>query len=298
MIYAGIEAGGTKFVCGIGSPGGEVLDRVVIPTRQPGETIDEVVDYFVEIRKRQDIGGIGLASFGPLDLNPGSPTYGFITSTPKLKWQHFDITGELGKALRCTIPVDTDVNAAALAEYKWGAARGKENVVYLTIGTGVGGGALMDGQLIHGLLHPEMGHVRIRGAGLDLEDAGICPFHKHCLEGLASGPAMHARWGILPEDLPPDHPAWKLEAQFLAEGLVNIILILSPNIIVVGGGVMSQERLFPMVRENVLGLLNGYIQSADLLENVDEYIVPPKLGDNAGLLGAIALALEQEEKGS
>jgi fructokinase len=298
MIYAGIEAGGTKFVCGIGNHEGEVLDRVVIPTREPGKTIAEVVDYFTEIKKTQDIRGVGLASFGPLDLDPTSSTYGFITSTPKRGWQYFDITGELEKALGCTIPVDTDVNAAALAEYKWGAARGKENVVYLTIGTGIGGGALVNGHLIHGLLHPEMGHVRIRADGLDVSDKGICPFHEYCLEGLASGPAMQARWSILPQEIPPDHPAWKLEAQFLAEGLTNIILILSPNIIILGGGIMSQESLFPLVRERVVNLLNGYIQHPDILENIDEYIIPPELGDNAGLLGAVALALGHSENGS
>ena len=295
MICAGIEAGGTKFVCGVGNSDGKVLDRVVIPTRDPERTLGEVVNYFVGIQKQHEIHGIGLASFGPLDLNPESPTYGFITSTPKQKWQYFNITGELERALNFTIPVDTDVNAAALAEYKWGVARGKQNVVYLTVGTGIGGGGLMDGQLLHGLLHPEMGHIRIRGAGLAKDDTGVCLFHKHCLEGLASGPAMQARWGIPPEDIPSDDPAWELEAKLLAEGIANIILILSPNIIVLGGGVMSQKRLFPMIREHVLRLLNGYIQHADLLENVDEYIVPPELGDNAGLLGAIALALAQEK---
>jgi fructokinase len=298
MLYAGIEAGGTKFVCGIGNSDGEVLDRVAIPTRDPQETIGEVVKYFAEIKKRHRFQGVGLASFGPLDLNPESPTYGFITSTPKLKWQHYDITGELERALSLTIHVDTDVNAAALAEYKWGAARGKENVVYLTIGTGIGGGGLIHGNLIHGLLHPEMGHMLIRGAGLAGEDMGVCPFHKHCFEGLASGPAMQARWGIPPEDIPSDHPAWDLEAKFLAEGVVNIILILSPNIVILGGGVMSHESLFPMIRENILALLNGYIQQAHLLEHIEEVIVPPGLGDDAGLLGAVALALEHENRES
>jgi fructokinase len=291
MIYGGIEAGGTKFVCGIGNPDGEVLERVVIPTRDPEKTLGEVVDYFKEIEKRQKIHGIGLASFGPLDLDKDSPTYGYITSTPKLPWRHFNIKGELESVLNLTIPFDTDVNAAALAEYKWGAAQGKENVVYLTVGTGIGGGALVNGRLLHGLLHPEMGHILIRGDADSPEFSGVCPYHQHCLEGCASGPAMLSRWGIPPEDIPPDHPAWELEAQFLAEGLMNIILILSPNIIILGGGVMAQKSLFPMVRENVLRLLNGYIQNAVLLENIEEYIVPPKLGNNAGLLGAIALAL-------
>jgi len=292
MLYGGIEAGGTKFVCGIGNPHGEVIDRVVISTTSPTETIEQVVNYFEDIQLQHALHGLGLASFGPIDLNPKSETYGFITSTPKLRWQYFDIKGELEDALGITIPCDTDVNAAALAEHRWGAAKGIENVVYITVGTGIGGGVMVNGRLIHGLLHPEIGHMRLRGNGDHSEFKGVCPFHDFCLEGLASGPAIKARWGQPAETLPSEHPAWHAEAEYLAEGIANIILMLSPEIIILGGGVMEQKFLFPMIHTHVLRLLNGYIQKRQVLEEIDQYIVPAQLGSHAGLLGAIALAIE------
>lgn len=295
MLYGGIEAGGTKFVCGIGNPQGEVVDKLVIPTTAPKETLSKVVNYFAQVQSEHRLHGIGLASFGPLDLNPTSDTYGFITSTPKRKWQHVNIKGDLEKALNCEIPFDTDVNAAALAEHKWGAGINKNNVVYITVGTGIGGGALVNGQLLHGLLHPEMGHMRLGGNNAESEFTGICPFHEHCLEGLASGPAIKAQWGIPAEKLPDDHPAWEMEAKYLAEGITNIILILSPEIIILGGGVMQQKKLFPKIHKHVQALLNNYIQKPEIVENIEDYIVPAKLGRHAGLLGAIALALNERE---
>ena len=295
MFYGGIEAGGTKFVCGIGNPQGEVIDKLVIPTTAPKETLSKVVEYFMQVQSEHRLHGLGLASFGPLDLNPTSDTYGFITSTPKQKWQHVNIKGELEKALNCEIPIDTDVNAAALAEYRWGAGINKNNVVYITVGTGVGGGALVNGQLLHGLLHPEMGHMRLGENNAESEFTGICPFHEHCLEGLASGPAIEAQWGIPAEKLPDDHPAWEIEAKYLAEGITNIILILSPEIIILGGGVMQQKKLFPKIHKHVQALLNNYIQKPEIVEKIEDYIVPAKLGKHAGLLGAIALALVEEK---
>jgi len=288
MLIAGIEAGGTKFVCGVGTDQGEILERVSFPTTTPDETISHTIDYLLSIRNQFPWQSIGLASFGPIDLHRDNPTYGFITSTPKLAWQQTNIVGILELSLATQVYFDTDVNAAALAEQRWGAAKGKESVVYITVGTGIGGGALVNGKLVHGILHPEMGHMPIRSMS---DFQGICPFHKSCLEGLASGPAMQARWGVPAEQLPSDHPAWQEEADHLAQGLVSIITILSPGIIVLGGGVMNQAHLLPLVRRSVQHLLNGYISVPEITKHVDQYIVPAGLGSNAGLLGAMALTL-------
>ena len=288
MIIAGIEAGGTKFVCGVGTEQGEVLERVSFPTATPDETISQAIDYLLSIRNQFPWQCVGLASFGPIDLHRDSPTYGYITSTPKLAWQQVNIVGLLEQALGTKVFFDTDVNGAAMAEQRWGAAKGKESVVYITMGTGIGGGALVNGKLVHGILHPEMGHMPIRSMS---DFQGICPFHKSCLEGLASGPAMQARWGVPAEQLAPDHPAWQEEADHLAQGLVSIITILSPKIIVLGGGVMNQTQLIPLVRRSVQNLLNGYIAVPEITKHIDQYIVPAGLGPNAGLLGAMALTL-------
>lgn len=288
MIIAGIEAGGTKFICGVGTDQGEVLERVSFPTTTPDETISHVTNYLLSIHDQFSWQSIGLASFGPIDLHRDSATYGYITNTPKLAWQQTNIVGLLEQALGTRMHFDTDVNAAALAEQRWGAARGKDSVVYITVGTGIGGGALVNGKLVHGILHPEMGHMPIRSMS---DFQGICPFHKSCLEGLASGPAILARWGVPAEQLPPDHPAWQEEADHLAQGLVSIITILSPGIIVLGGGVMKQALLLPLVRRSVQNLLNGYIAVPEITKHIDQYIVPAGLGTNAGLLGAMALTL-------
>ena len=288
MIITGIEAGGTKFVCGVGTDQGEVLERVSFPTTTPDETIAHTTNYLVSIRNQFPWQSVGLASFGPIDLRHNSPTYGYITSTPKLAWKQMNIVGLLEQALGTQVYFDTDVNAAALAEQRWGAAKGKESVVYITVGTGIGGGALVNGKLVHGILHPEMGHMPIRSMS---NFQGKCPFHKSCLEGLASGPAMQARWGMPAEELPPDHPAWQEEANHLAQGLVSIISILSPGIIVLGGGVMNQAHLLPLVHQAVQDLLNGYIAVPEITKHIDQYIVPAGLGSNAGLLGAMALTL-------
>lgn len=288
MIIAGIEAGGTKFVCGVGTDRGEVMERVSFPTTLPEETLPRAIDFLLSIRKRYAWQSVGLASFGPLNLHPDSSTYGYITSTPKLAWQGVNIVGTLEETLGCPVYFDTDVNAAALAEQRWGAARGKENVVYITVGTGIGGGSLVNGKLVHGLLHPEMGHMPIRPRS---SFHGICPFHQDCLEGLASGPAMQASWGIPAQELPDNHPAWLEEADYLAQGLVSIITILSPEVIVMGGGVMKQAQLFPLIHKGVQNLLNGYLDLLQITRQIDRFIVPAGLGANAGLLGAIALAL-------
>ena len=287
-MYGGIEAGGTKFVCGIGT-GPEDLRLGRFPTTSPEATVARVAGFFREQAGAQ-VSAVGVASFGPVDLDPESPTFGYITSTPKLEWQYYNLAGALGSALNLPVGFETDVNSAALAEARWGAARGVSDFVYLTVGTGVGGGALVHGEIVHGLVHPEMGHIRVPHDLAQDPYPGRCPYHQDCLEGLASGPAMEARWGRPAQTLPLDHPGWALEARYLALGLVALVCTLSPRRIVIGGGVMQQEHLFPMVRRELASLLNGYIRASALIDDIDQYVVPPLLGNRAGVLGAIALA--------
>jgi fructokinase len=271
-VYGAIEAGGTKFVCGVGS-GPADIETVQIPTTTPRETTESAIAFL----RHRGVRAVGIGSFGPVDLASGC-----ITSTPKPGWRGFDLAGTVRRALNAQVVFDTDVNAAALGEARWGAARGISDFIYLTVGTGIGGGAMVNGALLHGRAHPEMGHVRVpRDAGRD-PFPGVCPFHGDCLEGLASGPAMQARWGHPAGELPGDHAAWSLEAHYLALGLANWICTLSPKLILVGGGVAEQARLLPLMRLEVPALLNGYVDTPPLL--------PPQLGPRAGVLGALALA--------
>lgn len=290
-LCGAIEAGGTKFVCTVGTGPADMREHARFPTLTPDATLRETVDFFRAAEARHGpLEAIGVASFGPIDLHLDSPTFGYITSTPKAGWANVDIAGAVRDALGIPVGFDTDVNAAALAESRWGAAQGLETFIYLTVGTGIGGGGLVNGRLMHGLVHPEMGHVRIPH-DVDADPfAGICPFHGDCLEGLASGPAMNARWLRPAEQLPDDHPGWTLEARYLALALVNFVCTLSPQRIVIGGGVMSKAQLYPMVRRQVLELLNNYVRAPRILEGIDDYIVAPWLGGRAGVLGALALA--------
>jgi fructokinase len=288
-LWGGIEAGGTKFVCAVGTGPDDLRAEVRFPTTTPEETFGRAIQFFQQ-QKKEPLTAIGIASFGPVDLNPDSPTFGYITDTPKPGWAHTDFAGRIRRALGVPVGFDTDVNVAALGEYRWGAAQGLDTFIYLTIGTGIGGGGMVNGKLIHGLVHPEMGHIRIpHDRGRD-PYAGSCPYHGDCLEGLAAGPALEERWGQRGETLPADHPAWPLEADYLAFGLVNIICVLSPQRIIIGGGVMQQPQLFPLVRRRVQELLNNYLPVPAILDHIDDYIVPPGLGDQAGVLGAMALA--------
>lgn len=286
-LYGGIEAGGTKFVCAVGAGADDIRAEERFPTTTPDETIGRAIAFF---REHLPLAAIGIASFGPVDPEPASPTFGYITSTPKPGWAQTDFAGAIGRALDVPVGLDTDVNGAALGEQRWGAAQGLDTFIYLTIGTGIGGGGMINGELMHGLIHPEMGHIRIPH-DLDADPyGGHCPYHGDCLEGLAAGPALEERWGQPAETLPADHEAWDLEAHYLALALNNFICTLSPQRIVMGGGVMEQPRLFPLVRRKVQELLNGYVQAPQVLDDVDAYIVPPGLGKRAGVLGAIALA--------
>ncbi len=275
---AGIEAGGTKFVCAVGSQPDD-LEIGEVPTTTPEETIRRTVAFF---KAKQPVSAIGIGSFGPIDPNAESPTFGYITSTPKLGWRNFNFAGAIRDALGVRVAFDTDVNAAALGEYRWGAAQGLDTFLYLTVGTGIGGGGMANGRLMHGRAHPEMGHIRIPHDHERDPFAGCCPYHGDCIEGLASAPAIRARWGQPGEALPDGHPAWELEAHYLALGIASWICTLSPQRIILGGGVLQRKDLHSMVQAEVSALLNGYIEPPE--------IVPPQLGSRAGVLGAIALA--------
>jgi fructokinase len=288
-MFGAIEAGGTKFICAIGT-GPHDLESVQIPTTTPAATLDAVVDFFRA--RRSDLHAIGIASFGPVDLNPDSWTYGYITSTPKAGWRNCDIAGAIRKSLDLPVGFDTDVNGAALGEARWGAAQGLSDFLYLTVGTGIGGGAVANGRVVHGLVHPEMGHIRVPHDRAIDPFEGACPFHGDCLEGLASGPAIEARWGTSGRNLAPTHPGIALEANYLALGIANWVCTLSPQRIVLGGGVMQHAQIFPLLRLRLLELLNGYIQAREITDCVDRYVVPAQLGGRAGVLGAIVLAEE------
>ena len=287
-LYAGLEAGGTKCVCAIGTAPDDIRALTQFATTTPSQTRAHAVAFFEA--HRAGLMALGIASFGPLDPRPNSTSFGFITSTPKPGWAHTDLVGRLSRALSLPIAFDTDVNAAALAEQRWGAAQGLDTFLYVTVGTGIGGGAMVNGRLLHGVLHPEMGHIRIPHDWQADPFPGLCPYHGDCLEGLASGPALEARWGQPAHTLPADHPAWPLTARYLALGLVAFICTLVPQRLIMGGGILHQEHLFPRVRHEVRQLLNNYIQVPELRTQLDNYIVPPALGDQAGVLGALALA--------
>jgi len=289
-LFGGIEAGGTKFVCAIGTGPDDIRAHTRFATSTPQESLGRAVAFFREHAALGELTAVGIASFGPIDPNPESDSYGHITTTPKPGWAHTDVAGTMERALGVPVGFDTDVNVAALGEYRWGCAQGLDTFVYLTVGTGIGGGGMVNGGLIHGLMHPEMGHVRIPHDWDADPYAGCCPYHGDCLEGLASGPAIEGRWGQRGEELPDDHPAWPLEAGYLAQGIVNIVLSISPQRVILGGGVMEHTFLYPMVRKRLLDLLNGYLRVPAILDRVDEYVVPPALGRRAGVLGALALA--------
>ena len=295
-VFGGVEGGGTKFVCVLGTGPGQVVDEVRFATTTPEETLGRVVAFFRRPRPDLRLAAVGVASFGPIDLDLASPTYGHITTTPKADWPGTDVVGVLRAALGVPIGWDTDVNGAALGERRWGAGGGTDPLVYITVGTGIGGGALVHGRPLHGLVHPEMGHLLVPAFDGDTFP-GICPFHGRCLEGVASGSALHARTGRPAENLAADDPVWELEAKYLAFGLLCITEVLSPQRIVVGGGVASQSHLFDRMRRHLVGLNNGYIARPALGDGVSHYVVPPGLGGEAGVMGALELARMAHESG-
>lgn len=290
-LWGGIEAGGTKINCAIANDAHQLLVEERIATTTPTQTLAEIIDFFqVQQQRLGDLSAIGMGSFGPVDLNPASTTYGFLLNTPKPGWQQIDLVGTLTRSLQLPITLDTDVNAAALGEHRRGAAQGLDTFIYLTVGTGIGGGAMVNGKLLHGLLHPEMGHIPVPQDKSQDPFVGCCPFHGNCLEGLASGTAIAARWGKTADQLSLEHPAWDLEAEYLATAIATWTFTLAPQRIILGGGVMHQQHLFARIRERARTKLDNYWAVPDALETMDDYIVAPQLGDRAGMMGAIALA--------
>ena len=285
--YGSLEAGGTKMVCAIGDEQGNILERVSIPTLAPETTMPAILDFF----KNKNISALGIGCFGPVDLDKKSPTYGYITTTPKLAWRNYDIVGVCKKELGIPVGFDTDVNGSALGEATWGCTKELDNSIYITVGTGIGVGVIIDKKPYHGMLHPEGGHIFLARHPQDPMERGVCPYHELCLEGLASGPSIQARWGKPGVELADRKEVWELEAYYLAQAICSYIMILSPERIIVGGGVAHQEQMMPLIRKEVLRQMGGYI-AAKGMQDLDNYIVLPSLNDNQGILGALKLAMD------
>jgi fructokinase len=285
-VYGGIEAGGSKWECAIGTGPNDLRATATLPTTTPAETIDGAVAFF---EREGPVDAVGIGSFGPLDGNPASPTWGYITTTPKPGWAQTDFGLKIKRRLGVPVAFDTDVNAAALGEHRWGAARGLDTSCYITVGTGIGGGGMVGGKLLHGLLHPEFGHMRIPHDQEVDPFSGVCPYHGDCWEGLASGRAIEARWGTPAAEL-DDEPAWHLEARYLALGIVCVICVLSPERVVIGGGVMNRPGLLELVQREIVALMNGYLSAPVFGDGISGFITAPALGPRAGVLGALALA--------
>lgn len=281
MLLGGIEVGGTKMVCGIADENGKLLDRMTIPTTVPEQNIPQIAAYF----KEHKIDALGIGSFGPLDLQPQSPNYGSITRTPKPGWDFVNFLQEFQQLLHIPVGIDTDVNAAILGEVRFGAAEGLDSAIYITIGTGIGVGVYANGRLLHGLSHPEAGHMMLIKHPEDTYE-GCCRFHKACFEGLASGPALQKRWGKPAAELYKMPKVWEIESFYIAQAITNYILCYAPQKIVLWGGVMHNEELFDLVRQQVYSNINGYVE---LPEN---YIIPPALGENPGVIGATQLGYD------
>lgn len=281
MLVGAIEAGGTKFVCAIGIESNEIIERVSFPTTTPEETLAHVFEFF----DQYELASIGIGSFGPIDINEKSETYGYVLSTPKLAWKDFDFLGAMKERYDIPMGWTTDVNAAALGESEKGAAAGLDNVMYITIGTGVGAGAIVNGQLLEGIGHPEMGHLLVKPHQDDHYD-GFCPYHGNCLEGMAAGPSINGRLDMAGKDVDPDHQVWDFMANYIGQALVAYTVILRPERIILGGGVMHAPKMLDKVKEAFDALLGNYVDVPEL----DSYLVKPGLGDNAGITGAILLA--------
>ena len=290
--YAGVEAGGTKFNCIVASDPEHILAELRIPTTTPEETLPKVIHFFEQVKQENQIQleSTGLGFFGPICLDHESSHYGWITSTPKLAWRNTQVVHYFEEQLKIPAAFDTDVTAAALGEGRWGNAQGCRHFIYITIGTGIGGGIINEGKPLHGAIHPEVGHMFLPHDRSKDPFAGVCPSHQDCWEGLASGPAIKTRWGQPAETLPANHPAWQLESDYIAYALGNLIVSFSPERIILGGGVMKIPGLIAQVRANTVACLNGYVQNEKLLQETDQFIQLPGLGDRAGELGAIALA--------
>ena len=290
-LFGAVEAGGTKFLCAVGTASGTWVDEVRIPTTTPVETLGAVLAFFDRVREEHgELRALGIASFGPVELDPECAGGGRLLPTPKAGWTNADLVGPLRDRYGWPIAIDTDVTAAALAEHQLGAARGCRSCGYVTVGTGIGGGFILNGQTLRGVMHPEVGHLRVQRAPGDDRFPGICAFHGDCLEGLASGPAIAARWGYTPEQLAREPAAVEAIAFYLGQLMAAIALTLSCERVVVGGGVMQQPVMLGRVRSHARDLLNGYLPQARFGRDIDQYVVAPGLGLQSGLIGARLLA--------
>ncbi len=295
-LYGGIEAGGTKFVCMVARGPEEIVAETRFPTTLPDETIQKTIRFFSPFVERGELAALGIGSFGPVDLNPDSATYGYITTTPKPGWRQVDLLGRIREGTGLPAAFAHDVVAAAYGEQFWMPENQHlDPFVYVTVGTGIGVGILANGRPIQGLVHPEAGHFAIPHDWKKDPFPGVCPYHGDCLEGLATGVSMKERWGQPAETLADSHPGWDLEATYIALGLANIVYAYSPQRIILGGGVPQHAGLHAAVRTKVRQILNGYIQSPLILEQIDHYILPPSLGNRSGVLGAIAMAIAVTE---
>ena len=290
MRIGALEAGGTKMVCAVGDENGQILERVSIVTENPDKTMPEILEFF----RQYTLDAIGIGTFGPVDLDRTSPTYGYITSTPKISWRNFNLLGSMKREFAVPIGLDTDVNASAIGEASYGLTRGLDSSIYITVGTGIGVGVILDGKAVHGMQHPEAGHILLVRHPED-NYTGRCPYHPNCLEGLASGPAIEERFGVKAAELPGDSLAWEIESFYLAQALVDFTLVYSPKRIVLGGGVMHQKQLFPKIREKYREMLNHYVDTP-YVKNLNNYIVPYSLDDNQGIMGCIRIGLDEMER--
>ena len=287
MLYGVIEAGGTKFVCAVMDEDAKVVESITIPTEEPETTMDSVIEFF----QNRAIVSFGIGTFGPVDINPKSLNYGRILNSPKLKWRQYSIFEALSNVFDVPIKIDTDVNAAALGEYMVGAGKDKRSVLYITIGTGVGAGFVLDGTILSGLTHSEMGHILIRPDEKDIYE-GKCPSHKNCLEGMIAGPAIEARLGIKGHELGEGHVIWDYVSDYLGQAIMTYSLILSPEVVLIGGGVAQQKHLFPKIRDAFKKHMNGYLEHLFLNRNIENYILYPENGQKAGLIGSYYLAIQ------
>lgn len=290
MRIGALEAGGTKMVCAVGDENGQILERASIVTENPDKTMPEILEFF----RQYTLDAIGIGTFGPVDLDRTSPTYGYITSTPKISWRNFNLLGSMKREFAVPIGLDTDVNASAIGEASYGITRGLDSSIYITVGTGIGVGVILDGKAVHGMQHPEAGHILLVKHPED-NYTGRCPYHPNCLEGLASGPAIEERFGVKAAELPGDSLAWEIESFYLAQALVDFTLVYSPKRIVLGGGVMHQKQLFPKIREKYREMLNHYVDTP-YVKDLNNYIVPYSLDDNQGIMGCIRIGLDEMER--
>ena len=290
MRIGALEAGGTKMVCAVGDENGQILERASIVTENPDKTMPEILEFF----RQYTLDAIGIGTFGPVDLDRTSPTYGYITSTPKISWRNFNLLGSMKREFAVPIGLDTDVNASAIGEASYGITRGLDSSIYITVGTGIGVGVILDGKAVHGMQHPAAGHILLVRHPED-NYTGRCPYHPNCLEGLASGPAIEERFGVKAAELPGDSLAWEIESFYLAQALVDFTLVYSPKRIVLGGGVMHQKQLFPKIREKYREMLNHYVDTP-YVKDLNNYIVPYSLDDNQGIMGCIRIGLDEMER--